>query len=128
LTTYVTSSSNGTTELSPSYRLPLTIVVIAVPLLLIQPWISLGLEIFGLFLVIQTATIRLKFTESALDVYRSEQLIRQFPYKDWQNWELFWVHLPILFYFREVGSIHFLPILFDVQTLHDCLNRHCPKT
>ncbi len=64
--------------------------------------------------------------ETALDIYRSEQLIRQFPYADWQNWRIFWHRVPILFYFKEVKSIHFLPILFDPKMLETCLERHCP--
>ncbi len=126
-TSMSTGSLTGTVELAPSYKLPLAIVVLAIPFLLIQPLVSLVMEVFGLFLMIQTATIRLQFTESALDVYRSGKLIRQFPYADWRNWEIFWSGVPILFYFREVKSIHFVPVLFDATTLRECLMQHCPK-
>ncbi len=126
-TSISTGSLSGTVELAPSYRLALAIVVLAIPFLLIQPLVSLVMEVFGLFLMIQTATIRLTFTESALEVYRSGKLIRQFPYADWRNWEIFWSGVPILFYFREVKSIHFVPMLFDAAMLRQCLAQRCPK-
>jgi hypothetical protein len=113
-------------ELSPSYSIPLTLIFLAIPLLLWQPWISLVLALFGLFLMFQSLTIRLQFTDTALDIYRSQKLIRSFPYVEWQNWRIFWEALPILFYFKEVKSIHFLPILFNAKTLKDCLEQRCP--
>ncbi len=116
-----------TVELSPSYWIPLVLILLGLPLLLIQPIISILIAVFGLFLTIQAATIRLQFTNSALNVYRSQNLIREFPYKDWSNWEIFWEPLPILFYFREVKSIHFLPIIFDPKTLKSCLEKYVNK-
>lgn len=114
-------------ELAPNYTLPLVLVIAAIPLLLVQPWVAGVIAVLGLFLIFQTATIRLRFTETALDIYRGEQtLIRRFPYQDWQNWRIFWLNLPILFYFKEINSIHFLPILFDHKTLKSCLEQHCP--
>lgn len=112
-------------ELAPSYTLPIVLILAGIPLLLVQPWLSLLIALFGLFLMIQAVTIRLQFTEFALDVYRSGQLIRQFPYADWQNWRIFWQPVPILFYFKEVKSIHFLPILFDPKALKSCLEQYC---
>lgn len=127
--TSATSSplSTQTIELSPSYTLPLVLIVAAVPLLLIKIWVSLVIAVFGLFLLFQAATIRLQFTETALDIYRSETMIRRFPYHEWQNWRIFWSSVPILFYFKEVKSIHFLPILFDPKMLETCLEQRCPK-
>lgn len=127
--TSATSSplSTQTIELSPSYMLPLVLIVAAVPLLLIKIWVSLVIAVFGLFLLFQAATIRLQFTETALDIYRSETMIRRFPYHEWQNWRIFWSSVPILFYFKEVKSIHFLPILFDPKMLETCLEQRCPK-
>jgi hypothetical protein len=90
--------------------------------------VSLAIALFGLFLLFQTATIRLRFTETDLDIYRSETLLRRFPYKDWQNWQIFWSPVPILFYFKEVNSIHFLPILFDPKALQSCLEARVPLT
>lgn len=116
-----------TVELSPSYTLPLVLIAIAVPMLLVQIWASLVIAFFGFFLLFQAVTIRLQFTATALDIYRSETLIRRFPYQDWQNWRIFWPGVPILFYFKEVKSIHFLPILFDPKMLNTCLEQRCPK-
>ena len=121
------STSTQTVELSPSYTLPLALIVAAVPVMLINIWVSLALALFGLFLMFQALTIRLKFTETALDIYRSETLIRCFPYQDWQNWRIFWTPVPILFYFKEIKSIHFLPILFDPKMLKTCLEQRCPR-
>jgi hypothetical protein len=113
-----------TTELTPSYTIPIFLVLLSIPLGLVQPWLSLIIAVFGVFLLFQTATIRLQFTPTALDIYRSQKLIRRFPYTEWTNWRLFWPNVPILFYFREVKSIHFLPILFDPKTLKDCLENY----
>ncbi len=121
------STPTQTIELSPSYTLPLVLIFAALPLLLLQIWASLVVALFGLFLLFQAATIRLQFTETALDIYRSETMIRRFPYQDWQNWRIFWSAVPVLFYFKEVKSIHFLPILFDPKTLKNCLEQRCPR-
>lgn len=127
MTTTQTSSVNqAITELAPSYTIPLVLVIIAIPLVLWQPWISLILSAFGCFLLFQTATLRLQFTATDLDIYRSDKLIRRFPYSEWSNWRIFWTPVPILFYFKEINSIHFLPILFDPQILQACLEKHCP--
>lgn len=114
-------SAEPITELQPSYAIPLVLIIGSIPLVLLQRWVGLAIALFGVFLLIQALTIRLQFTETALDVYRSEKLIRRFPYTDWLNWRIFWKPVPILFYFREVNSIHFLPILFNPETLADCL-------
>lgn len=119
------SINQPTTELAPSYKIPIILILIAIATLLIQPLLSLPLALFGLFLLLQTVTIRLQFTATALDVYRSNQRIRSFPYSEWENWEIFWQPIPILFYFKEVNSIHFLPIIFDPQTLKACLEQFC---
>jgi predicted ABC-type exoprotein transport system permease subunit len=121
-----TTELTSTVELAPSYTLPIALVAIAIPLLLVQIWVASAIALFGVFLLFQTATLRLQFTETALDIYRGETLIRRFPYREWQNWRIFWSKIPILFYFKEVKSIHFLPILFDAQTLRTCLEEHCP--
>ncbi|MFM7424122.1 MAG: DUF3119 family protein, partial [Elainella sp.] len=67
-----------------------------------------------------------RFTETALEVWRGATCIRRFPYQDWQNWRLFWFNFPVLLYFREVNSIHFLPILFNPGQLRTCLEQRCP--
>ncbi|AFY79478.1 MAG: DUF3119 family protein [Hydrococcus sp. C42_A2020_068] len=119
-------ATGQTVELAPSYKIPLVLIVAAIPIAWIQIWVGLVISLFGLFLMLQTATIRLQFTKTALDVYRSGKLIRNFPYAEWQNWKIFWDRVPILFYFREIKSIHFLPILFDPKTLKACLEKYYP--
>jgi hypothetical protein len=119
------ASTQETITLSPNYALPVVLLLAGLLLALWQIWLGGIIAAFALFLMIQTATIRLTFTETALDVYRSGKLIRQFPYADWLNWQIFWQPVPILFYFREVKSIHFLPILFDAKTLKQCLEERC---
>jgi hypothetical protein len=117
-----------TIELAPSYTIPIGLVLLALPLLFIQLWLGCAIALFGMFLLVQTATLRLQFSESALDIYRGERCIRQFPYRDWQNWRIFWPNLPILLYFREINSIHFLPVLFDAKMLRSCLEQRCSAT
>jgi Protein of unknown function (DUF3119) len=127
----VTSSfapnSASTVELKPSYNIPVVLVIAAIPVLVVQPWVGFAIALFGLFLMFQALTLRLQFTTTDLDIYRGEKLIRRFPYQEWQNWRIFWNGVPILFYFKEVKSIHFLPILFDPNTLKTCLEQRCPR-
>jgi hypothetical protein len=115
-----------TVELSPSFAIPIALGLAAVPLFLLSPWVGGAIALFAIFLLIQAATLRLCFTATALDIYRGESLLRNFPYADWQNWQIFWFNVPILFYFKEVKSIHFLPILFDAKMLRTCLEQRCP--
>lgn len=127
MTTAASSSvSTQTVELAPSYVLPIALVIIAIPLLLVQVWVSLAIALFGGFLLFQAATLRLRFTETDFDLYRGETLLRRFPFSDWQTWRIFWSAVPILLYFKEVKSIHFLPILFDPKTLRTCLEARVP--
>ena len=126
-TTAASTASAETIVLSPSYNLPIAIVFLAIPLFFVQVWVSVAIALFGFFLLVQAATLRLSFTEMALDIERGQTLIRRFPYQDWQNWRIFWSPVPILFYFREVNSIHFLPILFDPKALQACLEARCPR-
>ncbi|MEM9543169.1 MAG: DUF3119 family protein [Cyanobacteria bacterium P01_E01_bin.42] len=116
------TTDSGITELAPSYTLPLSIALGSLPLILVSPWLGGAIALFGVFLLIQAATLRLRFSNTALDVYRGEKQIRHFPYQDWQNWRIYWQPIPILFYFKEVKSIHFLPVLFDPQALKTCLD------
>ncbi|OCQ96006.1 glycerol dehydrogenase [Nostoc sp. MBR 210] len=127
----VTSSfapnSTATVELKPSYNIPVVLVLAAIPIVIVQPLVGGAIAVFGLFLLFQTVTLRLQFTATDLDIYRGEKLIRRFPYREWQNWRIFWNGLPVLFYFKEINSIHFLPILFDPNTLKTCLEERCPR-
>ncbi|MBD3880916.1 DUF3119 family protein [Phormidium tenue FACHB-886] len=121
----------GRVQLAPSYALPIALVLIAVVLLILPlplglVWVAGAVALFGLFLLFQAITLRLVFSETALEIYRGDQEIRNFPYREWQNWRIFWGGVPILFYFREVKSIHFLPILFDPKQLKACLEQRCP--
>ncbi|HIK44075.1 MAG TPA: DUF3119 family protein [Leptolyngbyaceae cyanobacterium M65_K2018_010] len=116
-----------TTELAPSYRIPLGLVALALPLFFLQIWLAGVVGVFGVFLLVQALTLRLHFTDSALEIYRGNTLIRHFPYAEWQYWQIFWAPVPILFYFREIKSIHFLPILFSPTQLRTCLETHCPN-
>ncbi|MFO5490992.1 MAG: DUF3119 family protein [Cuspidothrix sp.] len=123
----LTPNTISTVELKPSYNIPVFLVLGAIPILLIQPWVGGILAVLGLFLMLQAVILRFKFTATAFDLYRGEKLIRRFPYQEWQNWRIFWNPVPILFYFKEVNSIHFLPILFDPKTLKSCLEERCPR-
>jgi hypothetical protein len=116
-----------TVVLKPSYRLPIALAIAALPLGWLSLWAGIPVGLFALFLGIQSATLRLHFTTSALEIYRGQTQIRVFPYADWYHWEIYWPAVPILFYFREVNSIHFLPILFDPEMLTECLTQHCPR-
>ena len=113
--------STDTVELEPNFVLPTGLAAIALLLLGWKLWVGLIVALFATFLMVQAATLRLIFTPTALDIYRDDTLIRTFPYKDWENWDIFWGYTPILFFFREVKSIHFLPILFDPVMLRNCL-------
>ncbi|MBW4644646.1 MAG: DUF3119 family protein [Goleter apudmare HA4340-LM2] len=128
VTSLFAPNSTSTVELKPSYNIPVVLVIASIPLLLAQPWVGGVFGLLGLFLMLQTVTLRLQFTATDLDLYRGEKLIRRFPYQEWQDWRIFWHGIPILFYFKEVKSIHFLPILFDPNTLKACLEQRCPRT
>jgi len=129
------ASTSKTITLSPDYRLSLAVFVIGLALIflgntlvfsskilaLVAVILGIIISLFSFFLMLQTVIIRLTFTETSLEVYRSEKRIRQFPYEDWLNWKIFWPSVPILFYFREVKSIHFVPVLFSPKQLKQCL-------
>lgn len=119
-------TSASTTTLDPSYRLPIGLLLVALPIMVVQIWVGAIAALFAVFLGIQAYTLRLVFTETDLDIYRGETRIRRFPYQDWATWDVFWTPIPILFYFREVNSIHFLPILFSPNSLRQQLQAHIP--
>ena len=120
-------NSTEVVELSPNYKIPVFLIVIACALSWVSLWLAGAIALLGLFLTVQTVLIRLQFTEQALNVLRSGKIIRSFPYREWLNWEIFWSPVPILFYFKEVNSIHFLPIIFDSKVLTDCLQKYYPR-
>lgn len=121
-----TPTALDTVELAPSYALPIALVGLSLPLVWLNIWVSGAISLFGLFLLYQAVSLRLRFTPTDLDIHRGEAMIRRFPYQDWQNWEIFWNPVPILFYFKEVKSIHFVPVLFDPKMLKTCLEQRCP--
>ncbi len=117
----------GGTTLTPDFRLPAIVALLAAPLFFISLWVCGAIELFAIFLVVQTATLRLTFADTSLKVFRGDTEIRDFPYSEWINWEIFWSPAAILFYFKEVNSIHFVPVIFDVNELRHALQIHAPK-
>jgi hypothetical protein len=119
--------------LAPRFWLPLAVVVLGLAVLPLSwlwgPawWPGLVLSLFGLFLLVQSALLRLVFSDDALLVWRQETLLRRFPYSDWLGWRLFWPAVPVLFYFREQKSIHLLPVLFDATALRQQLETRLPQ-
>ncbi|MDX2272934.1 MAG: DUF3119 family protein [Cyanobacteriota bacterium] len=109
------------TTVDPDFRLAMAIIGLGLPWLWISGYLGAGIMAFGLFLTIQTASLRLVFAPTTLEVYRGSTQIRSFPYSDWLHWQLYTPALPILFYFREVKSIHFLPVIFNPAQLQACL-------
>ncbi|MEO0353033.1 MAG: DUF3119 family protein [Cyanobacteria bacterium P01_A01_bin.15] len=121
----LSSASPVPATLRPDYRLSLSVLLVGLCLALVQGIVGLVVALLGLFLVVQTTIIRLTFTATELQVSRGTTILRQFPYDQWQIWTVFWLPVPILFYFREVKSIHFLPMLFNPAELRSQLNQHC---
>lgn len=119
--------------LAPRFWLPLAVVVLGLavlPLALLWPpalWLGLVLSLFGLFLLLQSALLRLAFSDDALLVWRQDTLLRRFPYSAWLGWKLFWPGVPVLFYFREQNSVHLLPVLFDATALRQQLATRLPQ-
>jgi hypothetical protein len=115
----MTVASSGTT-LAPSFAIPVVLTLAGAGLCFLSLWVGVPVALFALFLLVQ-------FTEQALEVSRNGTVFRSFPYEEWIHWELWWDRFPVLFYFREVNSIHFLPILFDAVELRRCLELHCSR-
>ena len=80
-----TPSISETVELAPSYTLAIAVVLIGVAIVPLQVWIGGIVAVFGGFLLLQSALLRLQFTETNLDVYRSGKVIRSFPYSEWSH-------------------------------------------
>ena len=123
------SSKKDTSDeviLKPMYRLPILIILTGL-IILITPaakWIALTINIFGLFLLIQSFTLKLKFTSKDLIVLQLGKEIRRFPFDQWISWRIFFPKLPGILYFRETASPHLLPILFDEEMLESQLRAH----
>ena len=116
--------------LPPHYGVGLGVLVLALAALALVPawppslWLCLTLGLLGLFLVLQTALLRLEVQDGELVVWRQDSLLRRFPYGAWLSWRLFWPGLPVIFYFREERSIHLLPMLFNAKALSQQLEHH----
>ena len=109
--------------LSPSYRLPLFIIFIGLLLLItpLNPWPTIIISSFGFFLLLQSFTLKLKFTKEDLVVLQLGNELRRFPFKNWIAWRIILPKLPGFLYFREEASPHLLPILFEVDSLKEQL-------
>ncbi len=122
-TTNKSSESKDSVSLSPNPRLPLLIILLggSLGILPINHWVPILLTTFGLFLLIQTYTLRLEFDANSMVVWQLGRELRRFPYENWLAWRLLLPGLPGILYFREVASPHLLPILFDKDTLQNQL-------
>ena len=109
--------------LSPSYRLPVFIIFIGLLFLItpFHPWPTIIISSFGLFLLLQSFTLKLKFTENDLVVIQLGNELRRFPFKNWIAWRIIFPQLPGFLYFREEASPHLLPIVFEVNSLREQL-------
>ena len=77
-------------ELQPRFWVPLGVVGLGLACGLLS-WIAAAVVVlFGCFLMLQTALLRLRFEAEALVVTRSGDEIRRFPYSDWMGWRVFW--------------------------------------
>lgn len=129
----VSSAPPPAVVLRPHFGLSLAVVALGLACLALLPlwsgalWLALVVALFGLFLVLQTALLRLEFDAEALLVRRGGTELRRFPYDAWLSWRLFWPALPALFYFRERQSIHLLPVLFDASALRQQLLGRLPQ-
>ncbi|WP_353292714.1 DUF3119 family protein [Synechococcus sp. M16CYN] len=118
-------NSTASVILRPEPRLPLVTMIMGGVLIPLpwRPWPTLVVIVFGLFLLIQTAILRLEFDDRALIIRQNDAELRRFPYDQWLAWRLFAPWLPGLFYFRETKNIHLLPILFSPSELRTQLKQ-----
>ena len=109
--------------LSPSYRLPCFIIFIGLLFLItpFHPWPTIVISSFGFFLLLQSFTLKLKFTKDDLIVMQLGNELRRFPFNNWIAWRIILPQLPGFLYFREEASPHLLPILFEVNSLREQL-------
>ena len=109
--------------LPPSYRLPILIIFTGLLFLItpFHPWPTIIISSFGFFLLLQSFTLKLKFTHDDLIVMQLGNELRRFPFKNWIAWRIILPKLPGFLYFREEASPHLLPILFEVSSLKEQL-------
>tara|TARA_Y100001968_G_C19263093_1_gene670283 strand:- start:472 stop:879 length:408 start_codon:yes stop_codon:yes gene_type:complete len=123
MTTQNQTNSQEGVILAPSFRLPILIIFLGALLLLLplKPWPTVIVSSFGFFLLLQSFTLKLQFTEKDLIVLQLGRELRRFPFKNWIAWKLLFPIIPGFFYFREEASPHLLPILFNPKELQDQL-------
>tara|TARA_Y100001978_G_scaffold38315_1_gene34180 strand:- start:1568 stop:1969 length:402 start_codon:yes stop_codon:yes gene_type:complete len=119
------SKNENIVTISPSFRLPLILIVLSfLPLLVnVGLWPTIIFSSFSFFLLIQTFTLRIMISETDFIVTQLGKEIRRFPFKNWLAWKLFLPKLPGIFYFREKVSPHLLPIIFNPDELREELVR-----
>jgi Protein of unknown function (DUF3119) len=110
--------------LRPHYGVALGMGIIALGLGLWVLPLGVVALMFAFFLGYQTYSLRLVFQVTGLEVLQSGRVLRVFPYADWLTWRVFWPGFPVIFYFREVKSIHLIPVLFDSQQLISVLETY----
>ena len=78
-------TSADSVTISPDARLPLLVMAFGLALLPLplSPWPTAVVVLFGLFLMLQTASLRLEFEERGLIVWQNGRELRRFPYDQW---------------------------------------------
>ena len=115
------SESKDSVTISPSFQLPIILIVLSFMLLFLNIgiWPTIISASFSFFLLLQAFTLRINITQEDFVVLQLGKEIRRFPFKNWIAWKLFLPDLPGIFYFRETSSPHLLPILFNPKQLKD---------
>ena len=113
------STDKDNVTLSSSYRLPIFIIFVGLLFLItpFHPWPTIVISSFGSFLLLQSFTLKIKFTKEDFIVMQMGNELRRFPFKNWIAWKIILPKLPGFLYFREEASPHLLPILFEVNSL-----------
>ena len=122
-------TDNDSVTLSPSYRLPLLIIFVGLLFLItpFNPWPTILISSFGSFLLLQSFTLKIKFTKEDFIVMQMGNELRRFPFKNWIAWRIILPKLPGFLYFREEASPHLLPIIFEVNSLKEQLRLRVEK-
>jgi len=115
------SESKDSVTISPSFQLPIILIVLSFMLLFLNIgiWPTIVSASFSFFLLLQAFTLRINITKEDFVVLQLGKEIRRFPFKNWIAWKLFLPDLPVIFYFRETSSPHLLPILFNPKQLKE---------
>lgn len=115
------SESKDSVTISPSFQLPIILIVLSFMLLFLNIGIlpTIVSASFSFFLLLQAFTLRINITKEDFIVLQLGKEIRRFPFKNWIAWKLFLPDLPGIFYFREKSSPHLLPILFNPKQLRE---------